>query len=215
MWSGWAVLVCWCVMLWRVDKNKWLVMCVITMLYVYTACPVLVTVCSTSDKFWPISNFMVTRLTLAACSYVLGFTYIAGGHGTWEVVECCVGVCEGWVLHCVLHCHLPWGQFHSGAPWSQALYGSCPLSLQWVGYRCMYNFVVCGVGKMAQDVGMVWKCCGVVAILVGQFLRVPSLQALVFNQKHLFLLFFCNFCAMCWNFFTCTSFAELLIIYLW
>ena len=41
---------------------------------------------------------MVTRLTLAACSYMLLALHIAGGHGTWEVVECCVGVCEGWVL---------------------------------------------------------------------------------------------------------------------
>ena len=39
------------------------------------------------------------------------------------------------------------------------------------------------VGKMAQDVGMVWMCCGVIPILFGWFLRVPSLHALVFIQK--------------------------------
>ena len=38
-------------------------------------------------------------------------------------------------------------------------------------------------GKMAQDVGMVWKCCGVVPILFAWFLRVPSLHVLVFVQK--------------------------------
>ena len=39
------------------------------------------------------------------------------------------------------------------------------------------------VGKMAQDVGMVWKCCGTISILFGWFLRVPSLHVLVFVQK--------------------------------
>ena len=35
---------------------------------------------------------------------------------------------------------------------------------------------------MAQDVGMVWKCCGVIDSF-GWFLRLPSLHALVFLQK--------------------------------
>ena len=37
--------------------------------------------------------------------------------------------------------------------------------------------------KMAQDVEMMWKCCGVIPILFGWFLSVPSLHALVFVQK--------------------------------
>ena len=37
--------------------------------------------------------------------------------------------------------------------------------------------------KMAQDVEMMWKCCGVIPILFGWFLSVPSLHALVFIQK--------------------------------
>ena len=37
--------------------------------------------------------------------------------------------------------------------------------------------------KMAQDLGMVWKCCGIVPILFGWFLRVSSPHALVFVQK--------------------------------
>ena len=36
---------------------------------------------------------------------------------------------------------------------------------------------------MAQDVGMVCRCCGVIPIYFGWFLRVPSLHALVFLQK--------------------------------
>ena len=41
--------------------------------------------------------------------------------------------------------------------------------------------MVCTAGKMAQDVGMVYKkYCGV-PILFGWFLRVPSLHVLVFN----------------------------------
>ena len=39
------------------------------------------------------------------------------------------------------------------------------------------------VGKMAQDVGMVWMCCGVVPILFGWFMRTPSLHALIFIGK--------------------------------
>ena len=43
------------------------------------------------------------------------------------------------------------------------------------------SFVVC---KMAQDVGMVGKCCGVVPILFACFiLRDPSLHVLVFIEK--------------------------------
>ena len=38
-------------------------------------------------------------------------------------------------------------------------------------------------GKMAQDVGMVWKYCGVIPILFGWFLWVPSLHVLVCIQK--------------------------------
>ena len=42
--------------------------------------------------------------------------------------------------------------------------------------------MVCTAGKMAQDVGMVYKkYCGVVPIFFGWFLRVPSLHVLVFN----------------------------------
>ena len=52
----------------------------------------------------------------------------------------------------------------------------------------VYSFVVCTLGKMAQDVGMMWKCCGVVPILFAWFLRVPSLHAPVFAQKP-----FCDF----------------------
>ena len=36
------------------------------------------------------------------------------------------------------------------------------------------------VSKMAQDVGMVWKYCGVIPILFSWVLRVPYLHALVF-----------------------------------
>ena len=39
------------------------------------------------------------------------------------------------------------------------------------------------VTKMAQDVEVMWKCCGVIPILFGWFLSVPSLHALVFVQK--------------------------------
>ena len=38
------------------------------------------------------------------------------------------------------------------------------------------SFVVCIVGKVAQDIGMVLKCCGVVPTLFGWFLRVPSIR---------------------------------------
>jgi len=50
--------------------------------------------------------------------------------------------------------------------------------------------VVCIVGKIAQDVGMVCTCGGVIPIQFGWFLRFPSLHALVFLQK-LFVTCFC------------------------
>ena len=47
---------------------------------------------------------------------------------------------------------------------------------------CAKGFMVCTAGKMAQDVGMVYKKdCGGVPILFGWFLRVPYLHVLVFN----------------------------------
>ena len=49
--------------------------------------------------------------------------------------------------------------------------------------ECVESFLLCIVGKMAQDVGMAQMCCGVVPILFGWFLRVPSLHALVFIWK--------------------------------
>ena len=49
------------------------------------------------------------------------------------------------------------------------------------------GFVVCIVGKMAQDVGMAWKYCGVIPILFGRLLRVPSLHTLVFGKKTFFV----------------------------
>ena len=45
------------------------------------------------------------------------------------------------------------------------------------------SFAVCIVCKMAQDVGMLGKCCGVIPIFFGWFLSVPSLLVLVFIQK--------------------------------
>ena len=42
--------------------------------------------------------------------------------------------------------------------------------------------------QVAQDIRMVWMCCGVVHILFGWFLMVPSLHALVFSWKT-----FCDF----------------------
>ena len=43
------------------------------------------------------------------------------------------------------------------------------------------------VGKMPQDVGMVWKYCGVIPTYFGWFLRVLSLRVLVFIQKKFFV----------------------------
>ena len=47
------------------------------------------------------------------------------------------------------------------------------------------SFVVCIVGKMAQNVGILWKYCGtgVIPILFGWFLRLPSIHALLLTQK--------------------------------
>ena len=65
---------------------------------------------------------------------------------------------------------------------------------------CRKFFGVHIVGKMAQDVGMLWMCCGV-PVLFDWFLRVPSLHAFVFIRKLfgdlllLFLFFFFFF----WN----------------
>ena len=52
-----------------------------------------------------------------------------------------------------------------------------------VGVSIEESFVVRIVGKMAQDVGMVSMCCGVIPISFGWFLRVPSLHVLVFLSK--------------------------------
>ena len=49
--------------------------------------------------------------------------------------------------------------------------------------ECEESFLLCIVGEMAQDVGMVGMCCGVVLILFGWFLRVSSLYVLVFIRK--------------------------------
>ena len=59
--------------------------------------------------------------------------------------------------------------------------------MEWAVLITVFIYYVCRelciVGKMAQDVGMVWICCGVVPILFSWFLRVPSLHALVFIGK--------------------------------
>ena len=39
------------------------------------------------------------------------------------------------------------------------------------------------VGKIAQDVGMMQMCCGVVSILFVWFMRIPSLHVHAFIQK--------------------------------
>ena len=44
------------------------------------------------------------------------------------------------------------------------------------------------VGKMAQDVGMLWKYCGVIPILFGCFLRVPFVHALFSFRKLFYVL---------------------------
>ena len=44
---------------------------------------------------------------------------------------------------------------------------------------------------MAQDVGMVWMCCGVVPILFGWFLSVSSLHMLVSIRKTFLWLYTC------------------------
>ena len=61
--------------------------------YVYAACPVHVTICSTGGKFRPVSNLMeLHAVTLATCSYALLALHIAAGRGrcglscTWKVV---------------------------------------------------------------------------------------------------------------------------------
>ena len=55
------------------------------------------------------------------------------------------------------------------------------------------SFVVCIVGKMAQDVGMVWKCCGVVPSCLAGFCGFhPYLHLFSFRKLFcvLFLFFF-------------------------
>ena len=55
-------------------------------------------------------------------------------------------------------------------------------------------FVMCIVCKITQDVGAVWNYCGVILVLLGWFLMVPSLLVLVFIQKTFCDLFlFCFF----------------------
>ena len=62
--------------------------------------------------------------------------------------------------------------------------------LMWKAVECVESFLLCIVGKMAQDVWMMQMCCGV-PILFGWFLRVSSLHVLVSIRKpfcDLFLL---------------------------
>ena len=75
-----------------------------------------------------------------------------------------------------------------GRLWSEQWWVPCSFR-DWVK-----SFLLCIVGEMAQDVGMMWMCCGVVSILFGWFLRVLSL---LFCD--LFLLCFFLFFLFFWN----------------
>ena len=62
------------------------------------------------------------------------------------------------------------------------------------------SFVVCIVCKLALDVGMVWKYCGIIPTLFGWFLRVPSLHALFSFGKlfyDLYLICVCVCVCLC------------------
>ena len=50
--------------------------------------------------------------------------------------------------------------------------------------------VVCIVGKMARDAGMVSKFCGVILILFGRFLRVFE-GVCLFCSENFFVTYFC------------------------
>ena len=58
------------------------------------------------------------------------------------------------------------------------------------------------VGKMAQDVGIVWMCCGVIRISFGWFLSVQFLHALVFLWKTFLWLLYFKLIIMLWILFT-------------
>ena len=68
------------------------------------------------------------------------------------------------------------------------------LSTVFIYIECVKSFLLCIVDKMAQDVGMVWMCCGVVPILFSWLFFERSIPTCAcFHLENFFVTCSCFF----------------------